>query len=102
MPIGSCELDSGDADRIHDALLNAAYFHDAGWVQAKSLDALASPIAKLRAGALAALQILAAVRKDLEPSIVAPAIHRLTADPDSDVRQTALEVLADIKAFFGQ
>jgi hypothetical protein len=96
------ELDSGDADRIHDAFLNAAYYDNAGWVQAKCLDALASPIAKVRAGALAALQILAAVRKDLEPSIVAPAIYPLTADPDSNVRQTAIDVLADIKAFFGQ
>jgi hypothetical protein len=96
------EFNSGDADRIYFALLNAAYFHEAGWVQAKCLEALASPVAKVRSGGLDALQILAAVRKELAPLVVVPAVMRLTHDSDEWVRERAMDVLADIEAFFGQ
>lgn len=96
------EFASGDADRIYAAFLNAAYYDDAPWVQAKAIEALASPVAVVRWGALAALQILAAVHKELEPTVVVPAVMPLTSDPDKDVRETAKDVLGDIKAFFGQ
>jgi hypothetical protein len=96
------EFESGDADRIYSAFLNAAYFHEAGWVQTKSLKALASPVATVRLGALASLQILAAVRRELEPLVVVPAITPLLDDPDADVRLNTKDVLSDIKSFFGQ
>jgi hypothetical protein len=96
------EFASGDADRIYAAFLNAAYYDDAAWVQAKAIAALASPVAVVRWGALAALQILAAVHKELEPSAVVPAVMPLTDDPDKEVRETAKDVLSDIRAFFGQ
>jgi hypothetical protein len=96
------EFNSGDGDRIYYAFLNAAYFHEAEWVQAKSLEALASPIAKARSGGLDALQILAAVRKELDPLVVVPAVTPHTHDSDEWVRDRAKDVLADIKAFFGQ
>lgn len=96
------EFNSGDADRIYAAFLNAAYYEDAPWVQAKAIEALASPVAVVRCGALAALQILAAVHKELEPTVVVPAVVPLTNDPDKDVRDVAKDVLGDIKTFFGQ
>jgi hypothetical protein len=96
------EFRSGDADRIYDAFLNAAYFHEAEWVQAKSLEALASPIVTVRMGGLASLQILTAVRKELEPLVVVPAVTPLLDDPDEDVCWKAKSVLEDIRSFFGQ
>ena len=96
------EFESGDTDRAYAAFLNAAYYHDADWVQAKCIDALTSPIVRVRAGALEALQILAAVRKELDPFVVVQAVRPLADDPDSYVRQVAKDVLADIKSFFGQ
>jgi hypothetical protein len=96
------EFDSGDADRIYYAFLNAAYFHEAEWVQAKSLAALVSPIATVRMGGLASLQILTAVRKELEPLVVVPAVTPLLDDPDEDVCWKAKSVLDDIRAFFAQ
>ncbi len=96
------EFESGNVDRAYAAFLNAAYYHDADWVQAKCIDALTSPIVRVRAGALEALQILAAVRKELDPFVVVQAVRPLADDPDSYVRQVAKDVLADIKSFFGQ
>jgi hypothetical protein len=96
------EFDSGDADRAYAAFLNAAYFHEAAWVQTKSLGALASPIATVRMGGLAALQILTAVRKELEPLVVVPAVTSLLDDPDEHVCWKANSVLEDIRSFFGQ
>lgn len=96
------EFDSGDADRIYAAFLNAAYYEDAAWVQAKALEALASPVAVVRWGALAALQILAAVRRELDPAAVIAAVAPLKRDPDKDVREVAKDVLSDIKHIFGQ
>lgn len=93
---------SGDGYRIYEAFLNAAYFNDADWVQTICIDALNSPVVKVRVGAIDALQILAAVRKELEPSVVIPAILPLRDDPDSYVRDQANAVLQDIRAVFGQ
>jgi hypothetical protein len=53
-------------------------------------------------GGLDSLQILAAVRKELEPLIIVPAITPLLDDPDEDVRLKARELLGDIRSFFGQ
>jgi hypothetical protein len=96
------EFKSDDANRIYYAFLNAAYFHEAEWVQAKSLEVLTSPVAIVRLGGLDALQILTAVRKELQPFVVVPAITTLLDDPDADVRLKAQEVLEDIRSFFGQ
>jgi hypothetical protein len=96
------EFKSGDPDRIYAAFLNAAYFDDAAWVQAKGIEALASPVAVVRWGALAALQILAAVRRELDPAVVLTAVMPLIDDPDKDVREVAKDVLNDIKWIFGQ
>jgi hypothetical protein len=96
------EFDSGDADRIYAAFLNAAYYEDAPWVQAKAIEALASPVAVVRWGALAALQILAAVHRELDPTVVVPAVMPLTDDPNDDVGEVAKDVLSDIKRIFGQ
>jgi hypothetical protein len=96
------EFESADANRIYYAFLNAAYSHEAEWVQAKSLEVLTSPVVMVRLGGLDALQILAAVRKELEPLVVVPAITPLLDDPDEDVRLKAKEVLADIRSIFGQ
>lgn len=96
------EFSSGDADRIYKAFLNAAYFDDAAWVQAKGIEALTSPVAVVRWGALAALQILAAVRRELDPTVVVAAVAPLRRDPDKDVREVAKDLLGDIKHIFGQ
>ncbi len=96
------EFKSGDPDRIYAAFLNAAYYDDVAWVQANAIEALASPIAVVRWGALAALQILAAVRRELDPAVVLSVVMRLIDDPDKDVREVAKDVLGDIKRIFGQ
>lgn len=96
------EFNSGDADRIYAAFLNAAYFDESAWVQAKAIAALASPVAVVRWGALAALQILAAVQRELDPTVVVPAVMPLKDDPDKDVREVAKDALSDIKHIFGQ
>lgn len=101
-PALEAEFRSGDAKRAYYAFLNAAYFHEFDWVQAKSTDALASPVVQVRLGGLNALQILAAVRQELDPLLAVPAITPLLDDPDEDVRDKAREVLDDIKGFFGQ
>lgn len=96
------EFNSGDADRAYYGFLNAAYFHEADWVEAKCLGALTSAAVRVRLGALAALQILAAVRRELDAVRVVPAIMPLLDDPDAGVREWANDVLADIKSIFGQ
>lgn len=98
----AAEFNSGDADRIYAAFLNAAYYEDAPWVQAKAIEALTSPVAVVRWGALAALQILAAVRRELDPTVVVPAVMPLKRDPDKDVREVAKDLLSDIKHILGQ
>jgi hypothetical protein len=96
------EFKSSDPDRIYAAFLNAAYYDDVAWVQANAIEALASPVAVVRWGALAALQILAAVRRELDPAVVLPVVMPLIDDPDKDVREVAKDVLGDIKRIFGQ
>lgn len=93
---------SGDGNRAYYAFLNAAYFHEYDWVQAKSIEALASPVAQVRLGGLDALQILVGVRRELDPLLALPAITPLLDDPDEDVREKAEEVLSDIRGVLGQ
>ncbi len=71
-------------------------------MQTNAIEALASPVAVVRWGALAALQILAAVRRELDPAVVLSVVMRLIDDPDKDVREVAKDVLGDIKRIFGQ
>jgi hypothetical protein len=94
------EINSADPDRIHYALIDASYHEDAAWVQERCLERLNSSNALVRSGALMALQILTAVRREIDPTVVAPAVEMLRHDTDSRVAESAADVLQDIKNIF--
>ena len=94
------EINSADPNRVHYALIDASYREDAAWVQERCLEQLNSPSAFVRSGALMALQILTAVRGELNPSVVVPAVEMHRHDPDALVAESAADVLQDIKSVF--
>jgi len=97
------ELNSADPERIHYALIDASYHEDAAWMQERCLEGLNSPSPRVRYGALMAFQILTAVRGELDPVVVVPAVEILRHDPDPLVVESARDVLQDIKwVFFRQ
>lgn len=95
------ELASGDADRIGLALIDSSYQEDWAWVQARCLEGLSSAFAGVRGRALIALQVLAAIRRELDPVAVVPAVTPLLRDPDRHVALSAQDVLNDIRNIFG-
>ena len=96
------ELASGDPDRIGLAIIDSSYEEDAAWVQARCLEGLASPFPGVRSRALIALQVLAAVRREIDPPAVIPAVTPLLHDTDSHIAWQAQSVLDDIRNIFGQ
>jgi hypothetical protein len=96
------EINSTDPDRVHYGLIDSSYHEDAAWVQERCLERLNSTNALVRSGALMALQILTAVRREIDPTVVVPAVEILRHDPDSRVAESATDVLQDIKNFYRQ
>ena len=95
------ELASGDADRIGLALIDSSYREDWAWVQARCLERLSSPFVGVRWRALVALQVLACLRHELDPLVVAAAVNPLLHDPDRLVASFAKDALDDIRRVFG-
>ena len=93
-------LDSGDVDRMVDALLGLA-LHDPDWkwIQDLCIRYSGHPHANVRGIAVLSFGHVARIHGKLETDRVLPILRRALQDPDPLVRGQAHSALADVQFF---